>query len=82
MKVIIEERLYEGTPVEIMERLREENFDPDECPDVDSYISMLRHRFETMTERVCNLPSSSTERRAAVMIDRLESIGALRKLVA
>lgn len=82
MKVIIDEELYEGTAVEILDKLKERKFDLDDCPDTESYICFLQNNVIRMTDRACDLPDGSTERRAAVMIDRLESIGALRKLVA
>lgn len=38
MKIRIEEEVYEGSAVEIVERLRDQAFDPLEFPDADSYI--------------------------------------------
>ena len=81
MQVIIEDRLYKGTAAEILDQLREFNFEPDECPDVDTYILWLQARFITMTSQACDLPAGDTERRARAIIDYYVSIGGMRKLV-
>ena len=81
MQVIIEDRLYKGTAAEILDQLRVFNFDPDECPDVDTYILWLQARFITMTSRACDRPAGETERRARAIIDYYVSIGGMRKLV-
>ena len=81
MQVIIEDLLYKGTAAEILDQLREFNFEPDECPDVDTYILWLQARFITMTSRACDLPAGDTERRARAIIDYYVSIGGMRKLV-
>ena len=38
LKIQIEETVYEGTATEIMDRLRNQTFDPTEFPDIESYI--------------------------------------------
>ena len=81
MQVIIEERLYEGTATEILEKLRQYSFFADECPDVDDYILFLQARFLTLTSRACDLPAGDTECRARAIIDYYVSIGGMRKLV-
>ena len=69
MQVIIEDRLYKGTAAEILDQLRVFNFDPDECPDVDTYILWLQARFITMTSRACDLPAGETTLLCAVFSD-------------
>lgn len=77
MKIRIEEEVYDGSAVEIVERLRDQAFDPLEFPDADSYIWFLQSNYIRMTDRDCPLPEGSTERRARVMLVRLAEIGGL-----
>ena len=77
MKIRIEEEVYEGSAVEIVERLRDQAFDPTEFPDTDSYVWFLQSNYIRMTDRDCPLPEGSTERRARVMLVRLAEIGGL-----
>ena len=80
MKIRIDERIYEGTGEEIMERLRHETFDPTEYPDTESYIWQLRSNFIRTTDLECDLPESGVERQARAMIDRLAKAGSLEVL--
>ncbi len=77
MKIRINERVYEGTGEEIMERLRQETFDPTEYPDTESYIWQLRSNFMRATDLECDLPKAGVERQARAMIDRLAKAGSL-----
>ena len=81
MKTVSTKVLPQRTAAEILDQLREFNFEPDECPDVDTYILWLQARFITMTSRACDLPAGDTERRARAIIDYYVSIGGMRKLV-
>ncbi len=80
MKLRIEETEYEGTGVEIMDRLRLAAFDPTEYPDTESYIWQLRANFIRMTEQDCVLPKHGTEEQARAMFAALAGIGALEIL--
>lgn len=80
MKIRIDERIYEGTGEEIMERLRHETFDPTEYPDTESYIWQLRSNFMRTTDLECDLPESGVECQARAMIDRLAKAGSLEVL--
>lgn len=80
MKIRIEGTIYEGSAVEIMERLRDQAFDPFDFPDVDSYIWFLQNNYIRMTDRDCVLPEGDPERRARAMFSKLEEIGGLKVL--
>jgi len=80
MKILIDDRTYEGTGAEIMDRLRLAAFDPAEYPDTESYIWQLRANYIRMTDRDCVLPESGVEEQAQVMFAALAGIGALEIL--
>ncbi len=80
MKIRIEGTVYEGSAVEIMERLRDQSFDPAEFPDVDSYIWFLQSNYARMTDRDCVLPEGDSETRARAMFAKLRGAGALTVL--
>lgn len=80
MKIRIESTVYDGSAVEIMERLRDQAFDPSEFPDVDSYIWYLQSNYIRMTDRDCVLPEGDTEQRARAMFGKLRDAGALTVL--
>lgn len=77
MKIRIDERTYEGSGTEIMERLRQQTFDPTEYPDTESYIYQLRSNFMRTTDLDCDLPESGVEQQARAMIAHLSKAGAL-----
>lgn len=77
MKNRIDERDYTGTAAEIMDQLRQENFSPDEFPDVDSYIDFLQNNIVRMAGLEFPLPGSGTEARARLVFAQLAKIGAL-----
>ena len=80
MKIRIDEREYHGTATEIMDQLRKENFNPDEYPDVDSYICFVRDNIARAAELEFPLPNSGTEARARLVFSQLAKIGALMML--
>lgn len=82
MKVLIDETIYEGSTVEILDQLRALTFDPQEFPSTDTYIRYLQDSIRRMTDLPCKLPTSSVEQRASVLLETLERIGALERLAA
>lgn len=80
LKIQIEDAVYSGSAVEIMERLRDQAFDAQEFPDVDSYIWYLQGNFTRATDRDCVLPEGDTECRARAIFGKLQDIGALTVL--
>ena len=82
MKVLIDETIYEGGAVGILDRLRALTFDPQEFPSTDAYIRFLQDSIRRMTDLPCELPAGSVEQRAAVLLETLEHIGALERLAA
>ena len=80
MTVLIDGSVHEGSGTEIMERLRQMTFDPDEYPDTESYIWQLRSNFMRSTGMDCDLPESGTERMALAIIAQLAKVGALEVL--
>ena len=77
IKICIDERIHEGSAVEIMEQLRQQTFDPTEYPDTESYIFQLRSNFIWATDLDCPLPESGVERQARAMFAHLAKVGAL-----
>ena len=75
MKIRIEERDYTGTPVEILDRLRQET--PRNIPTVGAYIRFVQDNYQCLTGQPCPLDGGNTEKRAASLIRRLAAIGAL-----
>ena len=82
LKVQIEQTTYEGTAVEIMDRLRNETFDPTEFPDTESYLWFLRSNAIRMTGIDCPLPDADVETKAQAMLRHLERTGGLWMLEA
>ena len=64
--------------MEIMDRLRNETFDPTEFPDMESYLWFLRSNAIRMTGIDCPLPDADVETQA--MLRHLARIGGLRML--
>ena len=77
MKILIDERTYKGSAMEIMEQLRQQTFDPTEYPDTESYIYQLRSNFIRATDLDCPLPDSGVEGQARAMFSHLAKAGAL-----
>ncbi len=77
MKISIENHIYEGSAQKIMEDLRDQAFDPDAFPTVDSYILFLQDNFIRMTDRDCPLPEGDTEQRSSAMFRALSNVGCL-----
>ena len=80
MKVQVEQTIYEGSAAEIMDRLRNETFDPTEFPDTESYLWFLRSNAIRMTGMDCPLPDADVETQAQTMLRHLARIGGLRML--
>lgn len=82
MRVLIDETIYEGSAVEILDQLRALTFDPQEFPSTDAYIRYLQDIFRRMADISCELPAGSVEQHASVLLETLERIGALERLAA
>lgn len=82
MKIMIDETIFQGTPVDILEQLRLLTFDSAEFSTTDAYIRFLQYAVRRMTGKPCPLPEGDTEQRAAAILERLEAIGALERLEA
>ena len=80
MKIQIEETVYEGTATEIMDRLRNQTFDPTEFPDIESYIWFLQSNVIRTTGINYPLPDGDAETQAQAMFRHLGRIGGLRLL--
>lgn len=80
MKIQIEETVYEGTATEIMDRLRNQTFDPTEFPDIESYIWFLQSNVIRTTGMDCPLPDGDAETQAAALLRHLDRFGALKLL--
>ena len=80
MKLRIDEKIYEGSGVEILEQLRLTAFDPTEFPDTESYLWQLRSNFMRATDLDCPLPNGSLERQARAMFALLAKTGAMEVL--
>ena len=53
MRIRIENDVYEGTPMEIMEQLFEGSFDQEQFPNIESYIRYQCRNFTRMTDIPC-----------------------------
>lgn len=75
MKVRIDEKDYIGTPVEILDQLRQEA--DQGLSTVGDYIRFVQDNVQRMTGQPCPLDGGNTEKRAHSLIHRLEALGAL-----
>lgn len=75
MKIRIDERDYIGTPVEILDQLRQEA--DQGLSTVGDYIRFVQDNVQRMTGQPCTLDGGDTEKRAHSLIHRLEALGAL-----
>lgn len=75
MKVRIDEKDYIGTPVEILDQLRQEA--DQGLSTVGDYIRFVQDNVQRMTGQPCTLDGGNTEKRAYSLIHRLEALGAL-----
>lgn len=80
MKIRIEEQEYSGSPIEIVDQLREESFDKEELPDVESFVWYTKNNFERMTELACDLPEGNISAQVVTVLNALASIDAIEIL--
>ena len=80
MRIQIDEDIYTGSAVEIMEQLRQRVFDTGDFPDVETYIWYLHQNYERMSGLWCELPKGNLELQARAMFYSLAEIGALQLL--
>lgn len=77
MKILIESDLYEGSPSQIIEQLRENSFDKQAFPSLEQYIDYMCENFERFTEMPANLLNMDLNERARAIIMKLAEIDAL-----
>ena len=75
MKIRIDEKDYIGTPVEILDQLRQEA--DQGLSTAGDYIRFVQDNVQRMTGQPCTLDGGNTEKRAHSLIHRLEALGAL-----
>ena len=75
MKIRIDEKDYIGTPVEILDQLRQEA--DQGLSTAGDYIRFVQDNVQRMTGQPCTLDGGDTEKRAHSLIHRLEALGAL-----
>ena len=80
MKIQIDEDIYSGSAVEIMEQLRQRVFDTGDFPDVETYLWYLHQNYERMTGLRCEVPKGNLELQSRAMFYSLAEIGALQLL--
>ena len=80
MKVQIDDTVYEGTALEIVETLWHENDNRNEFPNVERYMERLRMNFIRSTGQDCYLPHTGLEDCARVLLFRLADVQSLEVL--
>lgn len=78
MKIRIDDVDYAGTPVGILDQLRQEA--DQGISTVSAYIRFVQDNVQRMTGQPCTLDGGDTEHRAHSLLHRLEGIGALEIL--
>ncbi len=79
MRIRIENDVYEGTPMEIMEQLWEGSFDQEQFPNIESYIRYQCRNFTRMTDVPCQY-ERDIHTQARALITALAEIDALEVL--
>lgn len=79
MRIRIENDVYEGTPMEIMEQLFEVSFDQEQFPNIESYIRYQCRNFTRMTDIPCQY-ERDIHAQARALIAVLAEIDALEVL--
>ena len=80
MKIRIDDTIYEGTAVEILDRLRGRFDEGNDYPDTESYIRQLRRNFISSAKEDCDLPKGGLEDRARTVLFRFADVGSLEIL--
>lgn len=80
MRIQIDEDIYTGSAVEIMEQLRQQVFETGDFPNVETYLWYLQQNYERMTGLRCELSKGNLELQARAMFYSLAEIGALQLL--
>ena len=78
MKVRIDDVDYAGTPMGILDQLRQEANQG--ISTVSAYISFVQDNVQRIANQPCTLDGGDTAQRASSLIHRLEGIGALEIL--
>ena len=79
MRIRIENDVYEGTPMEIMEQLWEGSFDHEQFPNIEAYIRYQYRIFIRMTDIPCQY-ERDIHAQARALIAALAEIDALEVL--
>ncbi len=80
MKIRIDEDVYEGSPADIIDDLREQSLHKDEFPNTNSFLRYMRDSFVRLTDMPCELPEGAIDIRARAMLEQLANIDALEIL--
>lgn len=80
MKIRVEEKIFEGTPTEIIAEFHDENFFHDEFPTIGDYIRYEQSLFVQLTGLPCPLPDGTDDERALALIRNLADIDAVEVL--
>lgn len=79
MRIRIENDVYKGTPMEIMEQLWEGSFDQEQFPNIEAYIRYQYRIFIRMTDIPCKY-ERDIHAQARALIAALAEIDALEVL--
>lgn len=79
MRIRIENDVYEGTPMEIMEQLWEGSFDQERYPNLEEYVRHLCENFTRMTDIPCRY-ERDVHAQARALLAALAEIDALEVL--
>jgi hypothetical protein len=80
LRIVMDEKAYEGSPSGIIGELRQEHFHKDEFLDTESFLRYMQFNFKCVTGMPCELPEGTVDERARAMLERLAEIGALEIL--
>ena len=80
MKIKACYQTFQGTPVEIVEQLRELLLDKASAPDVESYIGHIKRTYKMFTDTDMLLPDGATDVRIREMFGYMEGLGILEVL--
>ncbi len=77
MHIQLGEHDFQGTGKEILEQMRELQFDPNEFPDNETYLWQLQANYIKIAQKPCPIPDGNIEVQARAMFRHLEEFGTL-----
>ncbi len=75
MKIIIDGMVFNGSPTDIVDMLRELLFEETEPPDIEGYIAHIQKAYLQVFGREMILPQATLDGRIQVMFAILEDAG-------